>query len=128
GGSGLTKTGTATLTLDGVNTFTGPTLVSAGTLQYATSHTTGASLTVSDGATAFLKPSVATPNLVVVKTASVGTSTTGRIDIGDNKLIITTPSSVGTFNGTNYTGTTGLIASGRNANPAPGLWDGSGIV
>src|SRR4029077_14141917 len=33
----------------------------------------------------------------------------------------------GSWNGSNYTGITGLIASGRNGNTTP-LWDGNGIV
>jgi hypothetical protein len=50
-----------------------------------------------------------------------------KIDLSDNKMIVaTTPT--GTWNGTAYTGVTGLIAQGRNGSTLP-LWDGaSGIV
>src|SRR5207247_10962634 len=49
-----------------------------------------------------------------------------KLDIGDNKLIVrTTP--IGSWNGSAYTGITGLIQSGRNGTALP-LWDGGGIV
>ena len=127
-GAGFTKNGTTggTLSLDGVNTFTGPTAVTNGTLQFITSYTTGASLSVSDGARAYLPHSNATPNQVVVKTGSINTNTAGKVDIGDNKLIVTTPGSTGSWTGSAYTGITGLVASGHGTS---NLWDGAaGIV
>jgi outer membrane autotransporter protein len=55
GSYGVTKTGTGTLVLDGANTYTGDTLVSAGTLQLGSNASTNASLagsvTVDSGAT-----------------------------------------------------------------------------
>jgi autotransporter-associated beta strand protein len=53
----------------------------------------------------------------------------GKIDIGDNKLILSTaagtsPGAVGTWNGTTYTGALGLVRGGMNG----GTWDGTGIV
>jgi hypothetical protein len=60
----------------------------------------------------------------VIKTPSVSTSGTGRLDIQNNKII--TQTAVGSWNGTNYTGVTGQIASGRGTG---NLWDGStGII
>jgi hypothetical protein len=51
------------------------------------------------------------------------TSGTGQIDIADNKLIATA-SPAGTWNGSAYTGVTGLVASGRNG----AAWNGPGII
>jgi hypothetical protein len=54
---------------------------------------------------------------------SVGSlSVAGNVDLGDNKLITSTP--VGSWSGSSYDGVTGMIASGRNG----GSWDGSGIT
>jgi hypothetical protein len=49
-------------------------------------------------------------------------SVSGRLDLRDNRLI--TPAAVGSWNGSNYTGVTGLVKSGRNG----GGWGGNGIV
>jgi autotransporter-associated beta strand protein len=48
---GLTKQGIGTLTLSGANTYTGPTLVSAGTLAVTSAQTTTNSLTIADAST-----------------------------------------------------------------------------
>jgi hypothetical protein len=56
-------------------------------------------------------------------TSSVGSlSVTGRLDLKDNKMIVT-DGDVGTFDGTSYSGLTGQIASAYNF----GAWDGTGI-
>jgi hypothetical protein len=57
----------------------------------------------------------------MLRTPSV-TVTGGNIDIQDNKLI--TQTAAGTWNGSSYSGITGLIASGRNGT----AWNGVGIV
>ncbi len=120
---GLTKTGGGTVTLGAVNTYTGPTNVSAGTLVMTKNFLTGSSVTVSGGATMQLAPSGATPNNVVLKTGSVSTAG-GKLDLSNNKLVVTTPGSVGTWNGTAYSGVTAQIASGYSG----GTWSGNGIV
>jgi hypothetical protein len=59
-------------------------------------------------------------------TSRVGTVTItagAKLDLSDNKLIVTSMP-VGTWNGTAYTGVTGMIQSGFNG----GDWNGSGIV
>jgi autotransporter-associated beta strand protein len=50
GGGGLTKNGVGTLTLTAANTYTGPTIVNAGTLIVGTSATGGGSYTIADNA------------------------------------------------------------------------------
>ena len=116
----LTKVGSGTLTLTGPGvTYSGDTTVSGGKLLLTASYTAGASVDVQNGATLQLKIG----NGVLLRTGSISASGGGRVDIGDNKMIVT-GQSVGTWNGTDYTGVTGLIRSGRNG----GGWTGGGIV
>jgi hypothetical protein len=64
----------------------------------------------------------ANPNRVI-HTPSLAVTGTGKIDLKHNKLI--TASAIGTWNGSTYTGVTGLIKTGRNG----GGWGGStGII
>jgi hypothetical protein len=51
----------------------------------------------------------------------------GAVDLTNNQLIVG-GNSTGTWDGSAYTGVTGLIASGRNGAPAAGNWGGSGII
>jgi autotransporter-associated beta strand protein/T5SS/PEP-CTERM-associated repeat protein len=125
-GAGLTKTTAGALTLDGTNTYTGVTTVSAGTLVFKTNYTTGSGIDIANDATAQLASSLATPANVVLKTASVNTHTSGKLDLRDNKLIVNN-ASAGSWNGSAYTGIAGLVDSGRG-NAPNALWNGSGIV
>src|SRR6185437_6394976 len=59
----------------------------------------------------------------VINTNAIGFTGTGRLDLGDNDLVVRS-GSVGTWDGTNYTGITGLVKQGRNG----GTWTGNGIV
>ncbi len=59
----------------------------------------------------------------VNKLTSLAIGAGGQLDLADNKLIVTsTP--LGSWNGSAYTGITGLIQSGY----ASGAWNGSGII
>jgi autotransporter-associated beta strand protein len=71
------------------------------------------------------------PNSTATGTSVVSTLTTGanKLDLTDNKLIITTPGKTGTFTGGVYTETAGLVAAGRN--PTGGgvpQWNAAGII
>jgi hypothetical protein len=55
----------------------------------------------------------------------------GQLDLKDNDLVVdwTGTSVIGSWNGSAYTGVTGMIAAGRNGGPAGGNpWNGSGII
>jgi autotransporter-associated beta strand protein len=126
GAGGLTKNGAGTVTLSGSNTYAGATTVNAGTLVITRPFTTGAAVTLANGATMQLAPSAISPNNVVLKTPTLSPSGSGRLDLADNKLIVTNmpvgSATVGTYNGVSA-----LIQSGRNGG-GQGAWSGGGIV
>lgn len=80
GQNGIKKTGTNTLTLSGINTYTGSTLVSTGKLLVTGSIASGSAVTVSSGATlggtGTVGGTVALSG-IISPGASVGTLTTG---------------------------------------------------
>jgi hypothetical protein len=59
----------------------------------------------------------------VLKLATLSASGASKLDLTDNRLIVTS-GSAGTWDGANYDGVTGLIRAGRHG----GAWDGAGIV
>jgi autotransporter-associated beta strand protein len=119
---GMSKSGAGTQTLSGNLTYGGPTTVNAGTLRLGNSLTGSSSVTVNDGSLVLASNG---SNLRVIKTPSVSIpGPTGKIDLQDNKLI--TATTAGTWNGSSYSGVTGLIATGKGTG---NLWDGAtGIV
>jgi autotransporter-associated beta strand protein len=118
GTGGLTKLGAGAMTLSGANTYTGPTSVFVGKLVLASNLTSSASLTIQNNADVEL----ATSGHRVIRTPSLSVVGTGQLNLQDNKLI--TQSAIGSWNGSAYTGVTGLIDAGRGA----GTWNGNGII
>lgn len=82
----------------------------------ATQHIGGL---VIDDSTAFVQQD----GSLVLNVQTLDLSAGSRLDLADNAMIIHA-ASVGTWDGTSYTDTSGLIQSGRNG----GTWDGDGIV
>jgi hypothetical protein len=121
-GSGLKVfEGGAPSSLSAIASQTGDTLVDA-----STSVTAG---NVRENALEVDGTLTITPDGTAAGTSGVNSltvSATGRFDLTNNKLIVAS-GDVGTFNGSTYTGITGLIAQGRNGSALP-LWDGRGIV
>jgi hypothetical protein len=61
----------------------------------------------------------------VSKVGNLTIATGAKLDLTDNKLIVSTPNSAGTWDGTKYTGVSGLVQSARGT----GNWNGtSGIT
>ncbi|MEO6434534.1 MAG: dockerin type I domain-containing protein, partial [Tepidisphaeraceae bacterium] len=78
-----------------------------------------AALNVGAGATARIN----TGSGAVIKTSALSVAGTGKLDLADVAMIVRT-GGVGSWNGSSYTGLTGLIRSGRNG----GAWSGPGII
>jgi autotransporter-associated beta strand protein len=125
GSGGLTKAGAGTLVLSGTgNAWNGTTTVNAGTLRLEQGNlTTSPAVNVNSGTLVF--PSDATFNRMI-RTGAVSVATGGKLNLDDNKMIVTGVGATGTWDSVNtlYTGVTGLVASGRSGNS----WSGSGIV
>jgi fibronectin-binding autotransporter adhesin len=124
-GSGLlSKSGPGTLTLTNPSlTYTGVVQVEEGKLTLATNLTTSVSVNVYS---AMMELAAGGGSNRVIKTPDLYIDPAGKLNLQDNKLIITTAGSVGTWNGSAYTGITGLIRSGKGSG---NTWNGTtGIV
>jgi hypothetical protein len=86
------------------------------------SSATVASLTLSGGASLMVSQNGSR----VLRTSALAIGLGSKLDLKDNDLVVdyTGASPIGSWNGSAYTGVTGLIQSGRNG----GAWNGSGIV
>jgi autotransporter-associated beta strand protein len=115
------KEGAGTWTLAGANTYTGTPTVNAGTLHVAGSLTSSSLIAIAGGT---LKLDSNGSFNRVIKTPTIAITGDGRLDLDDNKLILTAQA-VGTWNGSAYTGATALVASGYSPN---GDFSGSGVV
>ena len=122
GGLTLGPLSTNSLTLTGggsSNSWTGATTVSAGRLRFAGADLTNSPSVTINGGTLELAPA----QTRVLRTPNLAISGTGKLDIGDNKVI--TQTAVGTATGGVYTDVTRFIQTGRGT----GSWNGStGIV
>jgi T5SS/PEP-CTERM-associated repeat protein/autotransporter-associated beta strand protein len=89
GATGLTKTSPGALTLEGANTYTGPTAVQQGTLLLTSDLTTSSHLEVAAGALVRLPQSAATPKNVLLKVPTLAPLGPATLDLTDNKLALT---------------------------------------
>src|SRR5262249_1261259 len=111
--SQIVKGGAGLLNLNGTNSYTGQTTVLAGTLSFGTPHTPGSGGDVRNGGLIRLATSVVTPNNVVLKTPSIILNTSGKIDLTNNKIIVSTAGQTGSWDGTAYTAVSGMVATGK---------------
>ncbi len=114
GSGSLTKTGAGSLTVSSANNYTGATNVQAGKLLIGATLTTSSALDVSDGAIAELAAGGST----LLRTGSLNTHTSGKIDLNDNKAIVdySGPSPIDNIRT--------MIKTGYNG----GNWNGNGIT
>ena len=118
-GSALTLTGTATI---------GAASASSGTVnvQSGGTFTTGIGLTTvnATGTLAIAGGTVKTNGLTLFHPgATLSITAGGKLDVTNQKLILQN-GDIGAWNGTKFTGVTGLVQSGYNG----GAWNGSGIM
>ena len=150
---GLTKSGTAILTLSGANTFTGPTTISAGILEAANPTalgTTAAGVTVASAATLALANNIATPAAEPASVAGVGAGSRGALqsDSGSNTwngaiTVAATNTRIGVQDGASLTlngvigesapATSVIFRAGQNPGDditlnAPATWSGDTIA
>jgi autotransporter-associated beta strand protein len=114
----ISKTGEGTWSLSGPLSYSGSTTVNAGMLSLATNLTASSGVTVTGG-TLQLAPGGGSNRVIVAPTPTI--SGTGKIDLADNKMIVTTAGETGTWNGTAYDGVSGLVQSARG----DGSWNGT---
>jgi hypothetical protein len=99
----------------------------AGSVVFAnTNGWTGGGIVINAGSVVIAQNGSSSGAVKINGGLTLSTANGARFDIKDNHLIIT-GTSVGTWNGSAYTGVTGLVASGRASDGVP-LWDGAGIV
>ncbi len=115
----LTKVGSGTLTLNGANTYSGPTTVNAGKLLLGSSLTSSSDVIVQGGGVLELQANSG----AILATDTLTISGAARVDLQTNKLILALDD-IGTWTGSAYDGVSGLIQAGRNG----GNWSGSGLV
>src|SRR5262249_43664934 len=104
-GGGLIKIGTGTLTLSGANTYTGPTMVNAGTLQAGAGTALSSSRRVPAGGGA-------TPAPAGVRAARCAAAGRGELSLGSATLTTNGDGSDTTFSGT-ISGSGGLVKVGE---------------
>jgi autotransporter-associated beta strand protein len=115
GGFTLGSLSNAPLTLSGVNTYTGGTTVSAGTLILGNADATAAgAIDVADGALAQAQPAL--PKAVTV--SALATHASGKFDLTDNSMVIrnmTAPQVqaliASSYNGGHWNGAAGITSS-----------------
>lgn len=89
GAGGFTKSGTGTLTLTGINSYSGPTTVSAGTLQIGDGTTSGSIFSasiVNDGVIVYHVTGVVTTSGVISGSGSLTKNGTGTLNLTSNNL------------------------------------------
>jgi co-chaperonin GroES (HSP10) len=131
----LNISATRTLTLAQNSTFSGV-VNNSGALNAAGINVLGASaqlnwsagsitmgrLQLTDGGTMTLSPGM-NKTLKIASNSTVDVADNSKLDVADNKVVVT-GGDIGSWNGTNYTGVTGLLQAGRG----DGSWNGPGIV
>ncbi|BCU79727.1 autotransporter-associated beta strand repeat-containing protein [Luteolibacter sp. LG18] len=130
-GAGITVSGPNTVTLNGVNTFTGPATVSSGTLSVAGAGSINAAsgITVNGSGAKYLHASsVASTRAITLTTGTLdGTGTVGAVTVGDDTGAVVANGNGGntalatsslTFNG-------GATVNVRSATTAAGLTTGA---
>jgi autotransporter-associated beta strand protein len=88
-GSGtLNKSGPGMVTLSGSSSYTGNTIVNAGTLVLNRSFTTGTALTINDSAAMKLSPSASSTNPLALRATSLSIPGSGSLDLANNAMIV----------------------------------------
>src|SRR5262249_32052365 len=119
GAGTVVKNGAGTVTLTAANTYTGATTVNAGKLALQNNLTSSSPTAVTGGKVELASGGGSNR---VIKTPAVSISGTGKIDLQDNKLIVTTAGQTGSWTGSTYTGVTGMIKSGKGSS---NTWNGA---
>jgi len=119
---GFNKSGGGTIRFNANNAFTGATTVTDGKIQLGASQTNSPAYSLSG--TGVIEIASGGSNSRVLKTTTLSLAGSSKVDLKDNKLIVSGAAANSTWTGSAYGGVAGLVQKGFNG----GAWNGAAAI